>query len=259
MTIAEAMNDSPSSRRSSKTRTELVDATLRALSSDEILRVRKTLAGAKRMNGRFGKKVLAATLRGSAAKNIMQSHLNDLSTYGLLKDMRHDDILIYVDALIQARCLRVNPGEYPTVSITELGERVMREQEGIKLVLPANSSADQFHISAPISAEEGAPTNTMMATYALYQRGGSVEKIARERGCTKGTIEGHLIECVRLGFAVDIGQFVSDVNRALIEAAIAEHGTDRLKPLHDSLPETITHNMIRFIIAERRLCQNGER
>jgi ATP-dependent DNA helicase RecQ len=131
------LNNSPASRRTGKTRTDLVDSTLRALSVDETLRIRKILAGAKRLKGRFGKTVLAASLRGSAAKNVMQSHLNELSTYGLLKDMRQDNILIYIDALIRARCLRVSPGEYPTVSITELGDRVMREQEQIELLLPA--------------------------------------------------------------------------------------------------------------------------
>src|ERR1043166_5249778 len=40
----------------------------RTLTDDELLRVRKILACAKRMNGRFGKKLLAGTLRGSAAK-----------------------------------------------------------------------------------------------------------------------------------------------------------------------------------------------
>lgn len=259
LTIAEALNDSPTSRRPGKNRTELLDSTPRALSVDENLRVRKILAGAKRMKGRFGKKVLAASLRGSAAKNVMQSHLNELSTYGLLKDMRQDDILIYIDALVRTRCLRVSPGEYPKVSITELGDRVMREQEQIELPLPAISSADQSYISTPVSADESVPTNTMRQTYALHQRGLSIEEIAQERGCTTGTIEGHLIECVRAGFAVDIAQCVSDAQRLLIEKAIAEHGAERLKPLHDSLPETITYNMIRFIIAERRLCQNSER
>jgi ATP-dependent DNA helicase RecQ len=110
----------------------------RTLNDDENLRVRKLLACASRMKGRFGKTVLAATLRGSAAKNVMQAHLNELSTYGLLNDMRQDDILLYIDALCAAGCLRVSPGEYPTISITELGERVMREQERIQLALPGD-------------------------------------------------------------------------------------------------------------------------
>lgn len=107
----------------------------RALRDDELLRVRKILACASRMKGRFGKTMLAATLRGSAAKNLMQAHLNELSTYGLLKDMRQEDILLYIESLCGAKCLRVKPGTYPTIAITELGERVMREQEQILLPL----------------------------------------------------------------------------------------------------------------------------
>ena len=72
---------------------------------------------------------------GSAAKNVIQAHLNQLSTYGLLKDMRQEDILVYIEALCAARCLRIKPGVYPTISITELGERVMREQDKVELAL----------------------------------------------------------------------------------------------------------------------------
>ena len=113
-----------------------VNSEPRALTNDELLRVRKILACAKRMNGRFGKKMLTATLRGSAAKRVMNANLNELSTYGLLKDMPHDEIQLYVDALITARCLKVKPGAYPTVSTTDFGDRVMREQEKVELGLP---------------------------------------------------------------------------------------------------------------------------
>jgi len=107
----------------------------RELSDDETLRVRKILACAARLKGRFGKQVLAASLRGSAAKNVMQAQLNKLSTYGLLKDMRQEDLAHYIDALIAADCLRVSGGAYPTVAITELGERVMRETAKVELAL----------------------------------------------------------------------------------------------------------------------------
>lgn len=108
----------------------------RALTDDELLRVRKILACAKRMNGRFGKQLLAATLRGSKAKQVLKSNLNELSTYGLLNDMLQDEIQLYVDALIAASCLKVKGGAYPTISNTDLGDRVMREQERIELALP---------------------------------------------------------------------------------------------------------------------------
>jgi len=111
------------------------DSSPRALTADELLRVRKILACAKRMNGRFGKKMLVSTLRGSAAKQVMTAGLNELSTYGLLKDMAQDELESYIEALVEARCLKVKPGAYPTIATTDLGDRVMREQELINLSL----------------------------------------------------------------------------------------------------------------------------
>ncbi|HEY4423073.1 MAG TPA: ATP-dependent DNA helicase RecQ [Pyrinomonadaceae bacterium] len=115
------------------------DFSLRAPTDDELLRVRKILACAKRMNGRFGRKMLIQTLRGSSAKQLLTARLNELSTYGLLRDMAQDELETYIDALVDGRCLRVKPGAYPTISTTELGDRVMREQELVELVLPTSS------------------------------------------------------------------------------------------------------------------------
>ena len=136
LTNEELLEGAPPVRsRKNRSATSTAPDSPRALNDDESLRVRKILACAMRMKGRFGKTMLAATLRGSAAKNVMQAHLNELSTYGLLRDIRQEDVLLYLDALCAAGCLRVSGGAYPTVSITELGERVMREQEQIQLAI----------------------------------------------------------------------------------------------------------------------------
>ena len=138
LTSEETFDDAPRPGRTSKKRTMPGDPlTPRALNEDETQCVRKILACAARMKGRFGKTMLAATLRGSGAKNVMQAHLNNLSTYGLLKEMRQDDVTLFIDALCNAGCLLVSRGEYPTVSITELGNRVMREHERVELAIPA--------------------------------------------------------------------------------------------------------------------------
>lgn len=224
-------------KRSGKGETKTLAVSLRPLSDDEKLRVRKMLACAARMKGRFGKHVLAATLRGSAAKNVMQAHLNQLSTYGLLQDMRQDDLLIFIDALVTARCLKVSRGEYPTVSITELGERVMRELEEVRLSLPVR---DDFIL-----------TPTALQTYALFCRGLSVSEIASQRELVSSTIEGHLLDCIRDGLEVDISRLVSEAERKLIEEALASQGPVRLRVLRESLPENISYNMIRFVLGER--------
>ena len=249
LTSAEMLSDAGARGQTGKDRANSGFAVPKALTDDELLRVRKILACASRLKGRFGKNVLAATLRGSAAKNVMQAHLNELSTYGLLKDMRQDDILLYIDALCAARCLRVSPGEYPTVSITEFGERVMREQERLELALTEDREQDKEEPLLPATALE---------TYTLFRNGHSVEEIATQRNLVTKTIEDHLIECMSAGLTVDISKLVSASDRTQIEKAIAEHGIDKLKPIRESLPESITYNLIRFVVAEHRLAKTAK-
>ena len=79
--------------------------------------------------------MLVSTLRGSVAKQVLTARLNELSTYGLLKDMAGDEVETYIDALVVRGCLKVKGGAYPTISTTELGDRVMREQERVELAL----------------------------------------------------------------------------------------------------------------------------
>ena len=78
----------------------------------------------------------------------------------------------------------------------------------------------------------------------------SIEEICEQRGLTAFTVEKHLADCIVEGRAFDVSRFVADADRALIEAAAAQHGTQRLKPLRDALPGHITYRMIRFVVAD---------
>jgi ATP-dependent DNA helicase RecQ len=85
-----------------------------------------------------------------------------------------------------------------------------------------------------------------------------VAEIAAQRGLVPNTIESHLEECLRAGLAVDVSRLVSPDVRKQIESAIDEHGTERLKPIRESLPEHITYNEIRFVVAERLRTEKAE-
>jgi ATP-dependent DNA helicase RecQ len=108
----------------------------RSLNPAEIIVVRKILSCVARLNGRFGKGTVAAVLRGSSSKQVIEHQLNRLSTYGLLKEMTQDDITGYVKALIQAGCIVVGRGQYPTVSLTDFGREVMMDRAEVTLQLP---------------------------------------------------------------------------------------------------------------------------
>src|SRR5215204_1808543 len=186
----------------------------RELSEDERLTVRKILACAARMGGRFGKGMLASALRGSRSAKLSQAGLDQLSTYGILSGMTQDEILLYVDALVAAGCMHVTGGAYPTVSLTPLGGEVMRERAAVQLRLPPPYTGPAY---APTPARQSprapAPAAPKASTF-------------------------------------DVAQFVSAEDRAHVESAAARLGTERLKPLREALPRHITYRMIRFVVAD---------
>lgn len=238
----------------------------RALTDEESLLVRKILACAARMQGRFGKGLLAATLRGSRAKNISQAGLNQLSTYGILSDMTQDELMLYIDALVAAGALQVTGGAYPTVRITASGNDCMHERATLELALP-QTSLSALAYSSPIarsSSKRDAPSSdakrasTIDETYTLYCEGLTIEEISKERGLTLMTIEKHLADCIVQGRHFDLSQHVSESDRALIASAAARLGTDLLKPLRDALPAHINYRMIRFVVADLQRAAQSE-
>ncbi|HEY0003796.1 MAG TPA: RecQ family ATP-dependent DNA helicase [Pyrinomonadaceae bacterium] len=233
----------------------------RTLTDEEKLLVRKILACAARMQGRFGKGLLAGTLRGSRARNIQQAGLDQLSTYGILSDMTQEELLTYVDALVAAGALSVTGGAYPTVSLTALGADVMHERAAIELALPQTALSALSVSSGFAPSRSSARTaqtishaaprvSTVEETYNLYLEGLTIEEISQRRGLTVMTIEKHLADCIIEGRPFDISQHVSAEDRALIEMAVERFGTELLKPLREALPARINYRMIRFVVAD---------
>ena len=213
----------------------------RQLAQGETTLIRKILACAARLEGRFGKNMLAAVLRGARKKDLLQANLDQLSTYGILAGTTQDDLLTYIDALQRAGCLRVTGGQYPTIALTPFGGQVMREQARVELVLTADA------LDTPSDKPERTPT--LDETYRLYEQGLDIDGIAQARSLSSQTIESHLAACVKLGRPFDLSRFVNEEDRALIAQAAAEHGAQFLKPLRDALPDHITYGMIRLVVA----------
>jgi ATP-dependent DNA helicase RecQ len=231
----------------------------RELNEAERLCVRKILACAARMEGRFGKGILAATLRGSRSAKIAQAGLDRLTTYGILSDMTQDEIMLYVDALVSAGALFVTGGAYPMVQLTPLGSDVMRERAQVRLALPSfaptptarvQSSSASFSSSASGASPAAKRVSTVDETYAFYSAGMTIEEICEQRGLTAMTVEKHLADCITEGRPFDLSPHVTENTRALIVRAVEQHGAERLKPLRDALPHHVTYRMIRFVVAD---------
>lgn len=224
----------------------------RSLNAEEMLCVRKILACAARMENRFGKNLLALTLRGSRSQKITSAGLDRLTTYGILSDLTQEEVVTYIDALVRAGCLTVTAGAYPTVAITSLGGEVMRERASVQLALPLlpEKARASFTAGSHSTVKPYRAASTVDETYALYESGLTIEEIAEQRGLTEMTVEKHLADCLLENRPFDVSRYVPAIDRQLIEEAIARLGSERLKPLRDDLPAHITYRMIRFVVAD---------
>jgi ATP-dependent DNA helicase RecQ len=84
-----------------------------------------------------------------------------------------------------------------------------------------------------------------LITYDLYWAGSSISEIAKEREISLTTVESHIIKCAEEGLYVDWEKEIPIPFRSLIEAAINEVGSERLKPIKEKLPAEISYFMIR--------------
>lgn len=97
-------------------------------------------------------------------------------------------------------------------------------------------------------------TDRYKLTYSCYLEGLSLREIADKRNFTMGTIVEHLKKCEENGQEVDWSRFIDDpMKEKKILAAIDEVGTEKLKPIKEALPEDISYEDIRIVIAKNRL------
>jgi ATP-dependent DNA helicase RecQ len=112
------------------------DSAARFPTDDETVAIQKALSCVTRVDGRFGRGRIAQCLVGSRSKEVLDTGLDRLSTYGLLKDLGEDYVWGLLNTLIRTNCLAVSSGQYPTLSLTELGGDIMRKKQRIPMVLP---------------------------------------------------------------------------------------------------------------------------
>ena len=146
---------------------------VRDLSEGEWLNVQKILSCVARMHGRYGRSRVIQVLQGSQAKEIRNTHLPQLSTYGILQGSPRDMIDAYIEALIDAGCIEIVGDEYPKLEITDHGQAVMRRRHDVQLpLLPDFGMAPQqagppLPGPRPVSNEASAPPIPSLAPDVL--------------------------------------------------------------------------------------------
>ena len=117
---------------------------IRPPTAEEEMIVRKALSGVARMsrhtaNGweaRFGRGKIVQMLAGSRSQEILSTRLDELSTYGILKDKGAGYLNALMRSLHDAGLVITVTGDYPLLTLTETGEKVMMGKKSFSLNWP---------------------------------------------------------------------------------------------------------------------------
>jgi len=109
--------------------------------------------GSHEWRPRLGRGKIVLSLIGSQSERVRESRLDQLSTYGILKDEGSTFVNQLFDAMEQAGLLQRSEGEYPLLGLSEKGSRVMLGEEEADLLWPA-SARDKGGDALPVPPDE---------------------------------------------------------------------------------------------------------
>lgn len=112
--------------------------------AEETTIVRKALSGVARMSRRtangwepkFGRGRIVQMLAGSKSQEIISARLDQLTTYGILRDKGAGYLNSLMRSLSDAGLVVTVTGEFPLLTLTSLGDKVMRGEAKFQLVWP---------------------------------------------------------------------------------------------------------------------------
>ena len=198
------------------------------------------LTAVKSLN--VGKYKLAEFLKGSKSKNV--SHLSNQQGYGGLLWYDIATILGFIEQLEQmgfvARKRVAIDDYYSIIEISEAGEKILDEKIRIELQVIKSDK--------PVSVGDSEKT-----TLRLFKNGKAPEEIAMERNLAVSTIYDHLYRLV-VNNHVSSSEFIPEnIANQIIEAKSKLPNAARLKEIKEILPESISYNEIKCVLADKTI------
>ena len=144
-----------------------VVSTVRAGTAEEVEVLRKALSGVARMchrtpegwTPRFGKGRIIAMLTGSRSREVLDARLDELSTYGLLKQVGTPALqTLFREMEKHALVETVTEGEFPLLRLTTKGTEAMRNGSGVRLAWPdlrKQSTANPRGLKSEVTDDSG--------------------------------------------------------------------------------------------------------
>lgn len=137
----------------------------------------KVLSCVKRMGEKFGKGLIAKVLTGSNDQKIKQWHFEQLPTYGLMKDQSQKDVANLIDYLTAEHFLVPSEGQYPLLSVSEQGVRVLlgkqevfRKQAPVRQLVADDALFEQLrNLRSQLAQEKNLPPYVIFSDKTLTE------------------------------------------------------------------------------------------
>jgi len=123
--------------------------------ADSTLVARKILSAVARTEQRFGAAHIAKVLVGSADEAVRRNGHDTLTVHGLLRDRSHGAVVNLVHQLADHGLLVRNPGEFPTLALSERGVELMRGDGEVTLREPRQPKSKRRATAIEAESWEG--------------------------------------------------------------------------------------------------------
>ncbi|MFO7906835.1 MAG: RQC domain-containing protein, partial [Pirellulaceae bacterium] len=142
---------------------------------DQLLQcVRIALSGVARVQGKVGKLMVAKMLCGSTSRQVSRLRLHELSTFGLLAQLKQTEAATLLDALIRAKLIqqKENQRMRPVVELTARGRQVMLGHIGLEHPVSISTPLKRRLQSIPLPPAASPPLSTQVTPAATSENGG---------------------------------------------------------------------------------------
>lgn len=230
---------------------------IRKGTEEETLIVRKALSAVARCSrrtatgweGQYGVGRIVLSLLGSRSKEVIESGMDRLSTYGLLRELPEGYLRSLFEALKGDHYLEVSSGSYPIVTLTTSGEAVMKGEREPEIDWPSvveprgKKKGKSVRAKSPQTVEE---------TLKLLTQGMAISEIAESRGLSELTVEEHISKILlRESSPLKIDELVyPERQQRILKAAPAV--VTRLREVKELLPEDFSYAEIKWTLAAHR-------
>jgi ATP-dependent DNA helicase RecQ len=203
--------------------------------------VGKSIAAGRR---RLPQQPVAAPAAGSEAEQLRE-YLREWRR-SVAKEMKLAAFIVLHDSSLDEICGRRPKSLHELLEIPGIGEK-KAETYGREIL----AALERFRQGERVGGIPQ-PAKPAEETLRLLSEGKTLEEIAQLRGRQISTVVSAVANLVETGQVELQPGWVSKERQPVIEAACAQVGTDRLKPLKDILPPEITYDEIKLVVGKMR-------